>query len=56
MQPASERTVLGDFSGMELDHFGVRSRFFRRGEAFLVETEGPDGRPAGVRGPLHLRR
>ena len=46
MQPASERTVLGDFSGMELDHFGVRSRFFRRGEAFLVETEGPDGRPA----------
>ena len=46
MQPASEETVLGDFSGAELVHFGVRSRFFRRGEAFVVETESPEGQPA----------
>ena len=43
MQPASEATVVGDFDDAELTHFGVTTRFSRRGETFLVTTEGPDG-------------
>ena len=46
MQAATPEAVLGDFGGAELLHLGVRSRFLRRGAAFLVETEGPDGAPA----------
>jgi len=45
MQPATEATVLGDFRGASIEHFGVTSRFFRRGGEFLVETDGPDGEP-----------
>src|SRR5262249_4385619 len=30
MAPATEKSVLGDFSGVHLDHYGVRSRFFRK--------------------------
>jgi tetratricopeptide (TPR) repeat protein len=43
MQVASEDTVLGDFDDASFTHFGVTSRFFRRGDGFFVETEGPDG-------------
>lgn len=43
MQPAGEGSVLGDFDGAELTHFGVTSRFFRRGDAYVVRTEGADG-------------
>ena len=46
MQPANQRTVLGDFSGVETTHFGVTSRFFKRNEEYFVRTEGPAGRPA----------
>ena len=46
MQPASEATVVGDFDDAELTHFGVATRFSRRGEAFLVTTEGSDGAAA----------
>ncbi len=46
MQPANGKTVLGDFSGAEVTYFGVRSRFFRRGDGFFVETQGPDTQPA----------
>jgi tetratricopeptide (TPR) repeat protein len=46
MAEASEETVLGDFDGAELSHFGVSSRFFRRDGSFVVRTEGPDGAPA----------
>ena len=46
MQPADETTVLGDFNGARLTHFGVTSRFFKRGGKFFVNTEGPDGKPA----------
>ncbi len=35
--------VLGDFSGVALEHKGVTSRFFRDGERYMVETDGPDG-------------
>ncbi len=46
MDHASDRTVKGDFSDVRFEHMGVRSRFFRRDERFMVETDGPDGAPA----------
>lgn len=46
MQPATDKTVLGDFNDGSFDYFGVHSRFFRRGGKFLVETDGPDGKLA----------
>ncbi len=44
MQPADERTVLGDFDNAEVSVFGVTSTFYRKGEKFMVRTEGPDGK------------
>ncbi len=46
MQHASGTTVLGDFNDAGFDYFGVHSRFFRNGDKFLVETDGPDGKLA----------
>ena len=46
MQPANQLTVLGNFSGVEMRHFGVTSRFFKRNEEYFVRTEGPDGEPS----------
>ena len=46
MQHASVKTVLGDFNDASLDYYGVHSRFFRNDGKFLVETDGPDGKPA----------
>lgn len=43
MQVATPATVLGDFDDAEIEHLGVRARFFRDGDRFLVHTEGPDG-------------
>ncbi|MFG1343931.1 cytochrome c3 family protein [Xanthobacter autotrophicus DSM 431] len=43
MQHAREDTVLGDFGGVDVDYFGIRSRFFREDGKFLVTTDGPDG-------------
>ena len=43
MQVANEKTVLGNFSGVRLRQYGVVSEFFRRGEKFIVRTDGPDG-------------
>jgi hypothetical protein len=38
-----ETTILGDFDGAVFEHKGVTTRFFRRNDAFFVETEGADG-------------
>jgi predicted CXXCH cytochrome family protein len=46
MDHATEKSVLGDFSDATFDYYGVRSRFFRKGGRFLVETDGPDGKLA----------
>ena len=46
MAHATEKSVLGDFSDVTFDHYGVRSRFFRKDDKFLVETDGPDGKLA----------
>lgn len=43
MQPASEATVLGDFSGASLAHAGISSTLFRRAGAYVVRTDGADG-------------
>jgi predicted CXXCH cytochrome family protein len=43
MQPATASSVLGDFSGAQLSHSGITTRFLREGERFLVRTDGPDG-------------
>ena len=43
MQLASDATVLGDFDDVEVEHYGVVSRFFREGSKYMVNTEGPDG-------------
>ena len=43
MQPAEPSTVLGDFSDARLEHGGVTSRLFRRGEKYIARTDGPDG-------------
>ncbi|MGF6306260.1 putative CXXCH cytochrome family protein [Bradyrhizobium sp. i1.8.4] len=43
MDHATEKTVLGDFNNASFEHFGTRSRFFRKDGKFFVETDGPDG-------------
>ena len=43
MQEATEKSVLGDFSKVNFEWFGVTSTFFRRGDEFVVTTDGPDG-------------
>lgn len=46
MDLATPETVLGDFSGVTLEHHGVTSRMFRREGKFFINTEGPDGKLA----------
>jgi predicted CXXCH cytochrome family protein len=46
MQPATDSTVLGDFHDATFAYGAVVSRFFRRDGAFMVRTDGPDGRLA----------
>jgi predicted CXXCH cytochrome family protein len=46
MDHATNTSVLGDFNDAAFDYYGVRSRFFRRDGKFMVETDGPDGKPA----------
>ncbi|MCZ6464819.1 MAG: tetratricopeptide repeat protein [Proteobacteria bacterium] len=51
MEVPGPDSVLGDFEDASLRHFGVESRFFRRGDRYLVETEGP----GGERGEFEVR-
>jgi predicted CXXCH cytochrome family protein len=46
MQPATAETVLGDFDDASFGQFPVLTRFFRRGDGYWVNTEGPEGEPA----------
>lgn len=43
MQPATEATVIGDFSGATVSHFGVLTTLSRADGKFRVHTDGPDG-------------
>ncbi|PIF01072.1 MAG: hypothetical protein CR994_03255 [Maribacter sp.] len=44
MQLADRETILADFKGETFKSQGVTSRFYKRGEGFFVNTEGPDGK------------
>lgn len=44
MQPANEKTVLGNFDNASLTQFGVTSSFYKTKNKFMVRTEGPDGK------------
>ncbi len=44
MDLATPETVLGDFNDREFTHFGVTSRMHRDGDAYVMTTDGPDGR------------
>jgi predicted CXXCH cytochrome family protein len=46
MAHATEKTVLGDFSGATFEYFGVKSRFFQKDAKYLVETDDADGKLA----------
>ena len=46
MQHARAETVLGDFNDAAFTYNGVETKFYRRGDAFLVRTDGPDGKLA----------
>jgi tetratricopeptide (TPR) repeat protein len=43
MQPATEESVLGDFSGLTFSYAGISSRFFRKDGKFMVETDNEKG-------------
>ncbi len=43
MELPNEASVLGDFKDSKFTRFDVTTKFFRRGEKFFVNTEGPDG-------------
>ncbi len=43
MDRANSQTVLGDFDDVEFEHYGIKSRLYRNGEKYMVNTEGPDG-------------
>ena len=46
MEAATAESILGDFDNASFEHRGRRTRFFRRGEAFLVDTAGAAGQRA----------
>jgi len=46
MDHATDKSVLGDFSGVTFEYYGVTSRFFRKDGKYFVETDGPDGKLA----------
>ncbi|HEX6050341.1 MAG TPA: cytochrome c3 family protein, partial [Gemmatimonadaceae bacterium] len=43
MQHATPATVLGRFDSTRFEAGGTAATFFRRGDRFIVNTEGPDG-------------
>ena len=44
MQAASAATVLGNFSDAQFKFNGVDTAFYKRGDRFMVRTDGPDGK------------
>ena len=49
MTVPSDSTIVGDFGNVSHVYGGVRSRMFRRGGAYYMETEGEDGRAGTYR-------
>jgi len=46
MDHATDASVRGDFNDAAIEYAGMRSRFFRKDQKFLVETDGPHGKLA----------
>ncbi len=53
MQKANDQSVLGSFSNSQFNYSnsqfnyrGITSRFYRKGDRFFVETDGPEGKLA----------
>ena len=46
MQAATPATMLVNFADVRFRHKGVESTFFKRGDKFMVRTDGPDGKLA----------
>jgi Flp pilus assembly protein TadD/cytochrome c553 len=46
MQPANEKTVLGNFANAKFTYGDITSTFFKRDDKFTVRTDGPDGKLA----------
>lgn len=44
MQPANDSTVKGDFNNAVFTADGVTSRFFKRNNKFIINTQGEDGK------------
>ena len=44
MQAATPDTVLGDFNDAVFEDSGVKTHFYRKGDAHFIKTEGPGGR------------
>ena len=44
MQLPNDSTVLGDFNDAKYTIFGVTTTFFKRGDKFIINTQGPDGK------------
>jgi tetratricopeptide (TPR) repeat protein len=44
MQPANALTMLGDFDDASFDYYGTVSKFYKKGNEFIVQTDGPDGK------------
>ncbi|MGB0836767.1 MAG: tetratricopeptide repeat protein [Flavobacteriaceae bacterium] len=43
MQLPTEESVLGDFNDSSVTFYGITSRFFKKGDTFIINTQGPDG-------------
>ena len=56
MQPADEKTVLGDFNDAKITHFGVTSRFFKRERQVLRRDRGSRRQVGRLRDQVHVRR
>ncbi len=46
MAAPTPQTVRGNFENSQFRHQGATTRFFRRGDKYMVHTDGPDGRMA----------
>lgn len=49
MDVAGPKTVLGNFDNAIFEHKGIRSRFFRKGDDYYVNTQGPEGKMANFK-------
>lgn len=44
MQVPSEQSIKGDFNNASFDYHGIVSTFSRKGDQYIVTTDGPDGK------------